>query len=155
MTALIVLLLLIPYSFGLPDGFIYTGDLNVSVPILVTLRYGTNDNFVGAVVRGYENTPPRGAVVTVEAGEALARAQTEFLKDGFGIVIYDSYRPSKAVDHFMEWAESDDVNEYVKGIFYPNVEKSNLFQLGYIASRSGHSRGSTIDRITLTKKNSK
>lgn len=146
MSPLYLLILLVPYSSSLPEGFVYTGDLDLNVPILVSLRYGTRDNFVGDVVRGYENIPSRGAVVTAEAGDALVKAQTEFLKDGYGIVIYDSYRPTRAVDHFMEWAEDDKVDEELKGIFYPNVEKSNLFDLGYIASRSGHSRGSTIDR---------
>lgn len=146
MTPLLLLLFLTSYSYGLPEGFIYTGDLNLTKPILVSLRYGTDENFVGGVVRGYELIPSRGAVVTVEAGEALTTAQSEFLKNGYQIVIYDSYRPSKAVDHFMEWAENGEDNENVKRIFYPNVEKSNLFDLGYIAARSGHSRGSTIDR---------
>ncbi|XP_037051530.1 D-alanyl-D-alanine dipeptidase-like [Bradysia coprophila] len=152
MISLLLLLLLSSYSYGLPDGFIYTGELNLTYPILTSLRYGTRDNFVGGVVRGYENVPLQGAVVTAEAGQALAKAQLEFLKDGFRIVIYDSYRPTKAVDHFVEWAENDDVDEDVKRIFYPNVEKSNLFDLGYIASRSGHSRGSTID-LTLIRIN--
>lgn len=142
----LLLLSLSSYSYGLPEGFIYTGDLNVSYPILTSLRYGTRDNFVGTVVRGYENITLRGAVVTAEAGEALAKAQEEFLKNEYRIVIYDSYRPTRAVAHFVEWAENLDVDEDVKRIFYPNVEKSNLFDLGYIASRSGHSRGSTIDR---------
>lgn len=146
MTPLLLLLFLTSCCYGLPDGFIYTGDLNLTHPILVSLRYGTNQNFVGDVVRGYENIPSRGAVVTAEAGEALIKAQTEFLKSGFAIVIYDSYRPSRAVDNFVEWAENEEEDENVKRIFYPNVEKNKLFDLGYIASRSGHSRGSTIDR---------
>ncbi len=91
MTPLLLLLILTSFTHGLPDGFIYTGHLNVSYPILVSLRYGTNDNFVGAVVRGYENIPSQGAVVTVNAGEALALAQEEFVKDGYRIVIYVSF----------------------------------------------------------------
>lgn len=149
MTPLLLLLFVTSYCYGLPDGFIYTDDLNLTHPILVSLRYGTDNNFVGGVVRGYENILKQGAVVSVEAGEALEEAQTEFLKNGFRIVIYDSYRPSRAVDHFMEWAANEDDDESVKRIFYPNVEKSNLFDLGYIAARSGHSRGSTIDRNYL------
>lgn len=94
MTPLFVLLFLTSYSYGLPDGFIYTGDLSLTYPILVSLRYGTDQNFVGGVVRGYENIPLRVAVVTSEAGEALAKAQTEFLKNRSQIVIYDSYRRS-------------------------------------------------------------
>ncbi|KAG4069875.1 hypothetical protein HA402_009582 [Bradysia odoriphaga] len=152
MISVLLLIFLSSYSYGLPDGFIYTSELNLTYPILTSLRYGTRDNFVGGAVRGYENVPLKGAVVTAEAGEALANAQLEFLKNGFRIVIYDSYRPTKAVDHFVEWAENDDVDEDVKRIFYPNVEKSNLFELGYIASRSGHSRGSTID-LTLIRMN--
>lgn len=145
MIPLLLILLLTSYSYGLPEGFIYTGDLNLTHPILVSLRYGTDQNFVGSVVRGYETLPSRGAVLTVEAGEALANAQTEFLKNGYKIVIYDAYRPSKSVDHFVEWAEDEKDNENVKRIFYPNVDKKDLFDLGYIATRSGHSKGSTID----------
>lgn len=141
-----LLLILFSYSNGLPEGFIYTGDLNLTTPILVSLRYGTNQNFVGAVVRGYEIASDKGAVVTTEAGVALTTAQSEFLKNGYRIVIYDSYRPTRAVDHFVEWAQNEEEDENVKRIFYPNVEKSQLFELDYIASRSGHSRGSTIDR---------
>lgn len=146
MTPLLLLLLFTSYCYGLPEGFVYTGDLNLTHPIVVSLRYGTDQNFVGGVVRGYESIPSRGAVVTAEAGAGLAEAQKEFVKNGFQIVIYDSYRPSKAVDHFMEWAANGEDNENVKRYFYPNVEKSSLFDLGYIAARSGHSRGSTIDR---------
>lgn len=91
MISLFFLLSLTSSAFGLPDGFIYTGHLNVTNPILVSLRYGTNANFVGAVVRGYENVPSHGAVVTVDAGEALVQAQEEFFKDGFRIVIYVSF----------------------------------------------------------------
>lgn len=146
MKLLVILLSLSSYSHGLPEGFIYTGDLDLSTPIIVSLRYGTKQNFVGDVVRGYETIPTRGAVVSVEAGEALAKAQTEFLKDGYKIVIYDSYRPTKAVNHFVEWAENEEDNADVKRIFYPNVDKSELFELEYIALRSGHSKGSTVDR---------
>ncbi|KAJ6649702.1 D-alanyl-D-alanine dipeptidase [Pseudolycoriella hygida] len=150
MISLFLVLFLTSYSYGLPDGFIYTGDLNLTRPILVSLRYGTSNNFVGDVIRGYENIPARGAVVSAEAGEALAKAQEEFLKDGYQIVIYDSYRPTKAVDHFMEWSENSKEDENVKRIYYPNVDKGDLFDLGYIAARSGHSKGSTID-LTLIK----
>lgn len=146
MRSVVILLFLTSYSHAIPEEFIYTGDLDLSTPILVSLRYGTKQNFVGDVVRGYENVPTRGAVVSVEAGEALVRAQSEFLKDGYKIVIYDSYRPTKAVNHFVEWAESEVENEDVKRIYYPNVDKSELFEKGYIAYSSGHSRGSTIDR---------
>lgn len=145
----IVLVLFIAFHcHGLPEGFIHTGDLNLTIPILESLRYSTTQNFVGGVIRGYENVSTRGAVVTVETGAALAEAQSQFLKDGYQIVIYDSYRPSRAVEHFVEWAQNEEDDENVKHIFYPNVKKSQLFELGYIASRSGHSRGSTVD-LTL------
>jgi zinc D-Ala-D-Ala dipeptidase len=129
-------------STPLPPGFV---DLATALPELAfDLRYGGNHNFLGAVVTGYER--PR-AVISAPAAAALARAQKALAPFGLGLMIYDAYRPQRAVDHFVRWA--NDLNDQrMKAEFYPNIDKSKLFELGYIAEKSGHSRGSTVD-LTL------
>lgn len=126
----------------LPPGFV---ELTAAVPGLrVDLRYAGSHNFIGQPIEGYEN--PR-ALLTHPAAAALARAQEELAPFGLGLLIYDAYRPQRAVDHFVSWSlDLGDTRR--KREFYPEVEKSRLFELGYIAQKSGHSRGSTVD-LTL------
>jgi len=126
----------------LPKGFVYVEDM---VPtIKVDLRYFSNNNFLGKPVDGYKKEV---AIVTVQAAEALKNAQEELKQYNLSIMIYDSYRPQTAVNHFVRWAR--DLNDTINKIaFYPKVKKQHLFQEGYISSQSGHSRGSTMD-ITL------
>ena len=73
----------------------------------------------------------------------MQEIQNDLKHFGYGVKIFDAYRPQKAVNHFSRWSTNDDV--LMKDLFYPNIEKRALFKKGYIASRSGHSRGSTID----------
>ena len=75
---------------------------------------------------------------------ALSNAQDDFNKLGYSLILYDAYRPQRAVDFFVQWSKNlnDTIN---KRIYYPNIKKSELFKLGYIAYKSGHSRGSTVD----------
>jgi D-alanyl-D-alanine dipeptidase len=123
----------------LPEGFIYVE--NVIPDITVELRYHTSNNFVGTPIDGYQaNT----LILTKEAADALKRVQDELENQNLCLKVYDGYRPQQAVNHFMHWAGNlnDTLN---KKIFYPNVDKKNLFIEAYIATRSGHSRGSTID----------
>lgn len=80
---------------------------------------------------------------------ALARAQRTLLREGYSLKVYDCYRPQRAVDHFVRWAK-DLQDEKMKAEFYPRVDKSQLFADGYIAEKSGHSRGSTLD-LTIVK----
>ena len=110
------------------------------------IRYYTPHNFVGEPIDGYERPM---CIVTKDTAEALARAQRSLLKRGYTLKVYDCYRPQRAVDHFVRWAEDLD-DEKMKGEFYPQVEKNRLFADGYISEKSGHSRGSTVD-ITLAK----
>lgn len=126
----------------LPKGFVYVEDV---VPtIKVDLRYFSNNNFLGKPVDGYKKEV---AILTVQATEALKNAQEELKQYNLSIMIYDSYRPQTAVNHFVRWAR--DLNDTINKIaFYPKVKKQHLFQEGYISSQSGHSRGSTMD-ITL------
>ena len=110
----------------------------------VTLRYFSEDNFVGRPIPGYNANK---AFLTVETKSALLEAQREFLRLGYKIKIFDAYRPQMAVDYFSFWAA--DLNDTAKkSQYYPSVNKSELFEKGYIAKRSGHSRGSAVD-ITL------
>jgi D-alanyl-D-alanine dipeptidase len=130
-------------SFGqLPDDFAYVSE---EIPtIKVALRYISVNNFVGKSIDGYRANV---VILSKQATEALKQVQKELLKDSLSLKIYDAYRPQRAVNHFWRWAK--DVNDtLMKQQFYPNVKKKNLFKEGYIATRSGHSRGSTID-ITL------
>ena len=109
--------------------------------VLQEIRYFSAYNFVGSHIDGYEEPV---ALMTREAAAALKEAASEFRADGYVIKIYDTYRPQQAVDHFIRWgADVQDVR--MKPYFYPTTDKSRVFELGYVAKRSGHSRGSTID----------
>ena len=123
----------------LPDGFVYIKDI---IPnIVLEMRYCTNDNFVGQRIDGY--AAPKG-ILTKEAAIALSKVQDELNAFGLGIKVYDAYRPEQAVDHFVRWA-ADLEDTTMKAEYYPSVDKKNLFRDGYIAERSSHSRGSTVD----------
>ncbi|MEZ4751347.1 MAG: M15 family metallopeptidase [Bdellovibrionota bacterium] len=114
--------------------------------ILVEARYYGTHNFIGSRIRGYE--APK-CLLTKAAATALVAAQKDFVKQGYTLKVYDCFRPQRAVDHFVEWAK--DLNDKkMKAEFYPKEKKEELFKNGYIASRSGHSRGSTLD-LTLVK----
>lgn len=126
----------------LPDGFTYVKD---KVPnLLVDLKYYGNDNFVGRQIDGYTNDC---LILTEETILALKQIQAELKTKNLGLKVFDGYRPQRAVDHFIRWAK--DLNDTInKARFYPDVKKSNLFKEDYIASRSSHSKGSTVD-VTL------
>ncbi len=127
---------------GRPADFVALRDVDPS--ILQDMRYATPHNFIGAPVAGY--LAPT-CILTRPAPEALARAQRESTERGYTLKVYDCYRPQQAVDEFVAWA-ADLANQRMKPEFYPRVDKSTLFADGYIAERSGHSRGSTLD-VTL------
>ncbi|MFG1268386.1 M15 family metallopeptidase [Xanthobacter versatilis] len=120
-------------------------DVATLVPDAVfDVRYFSSDNFVGTRVDGY------GAArcfLTRPAAEALAAVAAEAKAAGLGLRLFDCYRPARAVAHFARWA-SDLADTRTKAAFYPDVDKKDLFAEGYIAARSGHSRGSTLD-LTL------
>jgi len=126
-------------SKELPDGFVYVK--NIIPDLNVELRYYSTNNFVGDTIRGYNANK---LILTKETAEALKKVQHELQQQNLCLLVYDGYRPQRAVNHFMHWAK--DLNDTInKQKFYPNVEKRYLFKEEYIASRSGHSRGSTID----------
>lgn len=127
---------------SLPDGFVYVTDIIPTVQL--EIRYSTEDNFVGAVIDGYE--APK-AILAREAAQALKKAAEILYEQGYYIKIFDAYRPQRAVNHFIRWAQ-DPYDTKMKDKYYPDVDKTDLFKLSYLAKRSGHSRGSTVD-LTL------
>lgn len=119
--------------------------LSEEIPeVILEMRYYTTYNFVGDKIDGYEEPI---AILTKKATEALKLVNNELMKKGYRLKIYDAYRPTRAVTHFLKWAE--DINDTrMKEYFYPNFDKSLVFQEGFLAKQSAHSRGSTID-LTL------
>ena len=111
---------------------------------ILEIRYFGTYNFVGARIDGYLEPT---ALLTREAADSLQAVSKDVMAMGYRLKIYDAYRPQKAVDHFVRWAAN--VNDtLMKPYFYPALDKSVLFAQGYIAKKSGHTRGSTVD-LTL------
>lgn len=111
---------------------------------ILEIRYYSTYNFVGARVDGYLEPT---ALLTRQAADSLRAVSDDLMKQGYRLKIFDAYRPQCAVDHFVRWAA--DVNDtLMKPYFYPEVPRDRLFELGYIAKKSGHTRGSTVD-LTL------
>jgi D-alanyl-D-alanine dipeptidase len=120
-------------------------DIKLVVPdIILDIRYATSHNFVGKPIDGYRAPV---CYMTRNAAIALREVQKELIPMGLSLKIYDAYRPQRAVNHFVRWAKNLS-DTTMKAEFYPGVDKRLLFTEGYIASRSGHSRGSTVD-ITI------
>ncbi len=127
-----------------PAEFVALSD--VAPTILHEMRYRGQHNFVGRRIDGYLQPL---CLLTRQAAEGLRGAQRQLLPRGYTLKVYDCYRPQRAVDHFVRWAK-DLTDEKMKAEFYPNVAKDRLFTDGYIAEKSGHSRGSTVD-LTIVK----
>ena len=128
----------------MPAGFVDAA--TVVDGLDVDMRYFGEDNFVGTRIDGYEGAR---CLLSRPAAAALARVQKDLVSQGFGLKVFDCYRPTRAVAHFVRWARDlKDVKR--KADFYPEVDKRDLFRLGYISNRSGHSRGSTVD-LTLVR----
>lgn len=126
-----------------PSGFVLLSDV---IPHIVQeIRYFSTYNFIGDRIDGYEEPC---ALLTKEAARALKAVSNEMIVQGYRLKIFDAYRPACAVKHFVLWGlEDQDVR--MKPYFYPDLEKQALFKEGYIAARSGHSRGSTVDLTLL------
>lgn len=131
-----------PAPAQIPDGFVDMGEFIADVRI--EARYAGHGNFVGAPIDGYE---AEKVLLTREAADALLAVQIELRQIGLGLKLFDGYRPQRAVDHFVRWAR-DPEDDTMKSVYYPHVDKSELFEQGYIAEQSGHSRGSAVD-LTL------
>lgn len=123
----------------LPEGFIYAE--HVIPDLAVSLSYFSNDNFVGTSIDGYY---AHKLIITEETAKALKLVQEDLLENNLCLKVYDGYRPQQAVNHFIRWAK--DLNDTInKQSYYPDVDKKDLFKEEYIAAKSGHSKGSTLD----------
>jgi len=112
--------------------------------VILEIRYYGTYNFVGTRIDGYDQPV---ALLTKEAAEALKKVSDDVIAKGYRLKIYDAYRPQCAVDHFVRWAENIS-DTLMKAYFYPDLDKSVLFDQEYIMAKSGHTRGSTVD-LTL------
>ena len=126
-----------------PSGFVLLADHIRG--IVQEIRYYSTYNFIGDRIDGYEEPC---AILTKEAARALKSVANEMNVQGYRLKIFDCYRPLKAVKHFVLWG-IEDLDLRMKPFFYPDLEKQELFIKGYIASRSSHSRGSTVDLTLL------
>ena len=111
---------------------------------ILEIRYFGTYNFVGERIDGYLQPT---ALLTKEAADSLRAVSDDVRALGYRLKIYDAYRPQRAVDHFVRWA-ADVPDTLMKAYFYPDLDKSVLFQQEYIMEKSGHTRGSTVD-LTL------
>ena len=121
-----------------PPGFARLAD--VAPDIKQDMRYAGSNNFTGGPVPGYRAAQ---CWLRAEAAQALAAAQADARKHGFSLVVYDCYRPRRAVSAFVDWSRNTD--ERTKADYYPRLDKNTLFARGYIAENSMHSTGLAID----------
>lgn len=127
------------------DGFV---DVQEAVPgIVAEPRYAGSDNFIGSPITGYE---AEKVIVSRSVASALAKVQSELAGQGMALKLYDGYRPQRAVDHFMRWI-ADPADTKMKARYYPDINKADLVKLGYIAEKSGHSRGGSVD-LTIVRR---
>jgi D-alanyl-D-alanine dipeptidase len=138
------ILLFFLYAFtaqasNLPNRFVYLKDIDPS--IIQDIRYAGYHNFIGRPIKGYEANE---CILTKKAALALRDVQTELKKSDLSIKVYDCYRPQMAVNDFVEWSKIIS-QQNMKPEFYPHINKSDFFKLGYVAEKSSHTRGSTID----------
>ena len=132
-----------------PSSFVLLADY---VPAIVQeIRYYSTYNFIGERIDGYEDPC---AILTKQAARALKSVSNEMNVRGYRLKVFDAYRPASAVKHFVLWG-IEDTDIRMKPYFYPDLEKQELFMKGYIASRSSHSRGSTVDLTLLDMKTGK
>ncbi len=125
------------------SGFVLLSDY---VPgIVQEIRYFSTYNFIGDRIDGYEEPV---SILTAEAARRLKEVSNQAAVRGYRLKIFDTYRPAAAVRHFILW-EIEDLDQRMKPFFYPDLEKQDLFNKGYIARRSSHSRGSTVDLTLL------
>ncbi len=133
----------------LPNGFSYL--LEIDPTIKKEVRYYTTNNFIGRPIDGYKKDR---LIISTPAAKALKKIQSKLKLDGLGLKVFDAYRPQKAVNHFVRWARVIK-DTLMKSLYYPDVKKSNLFKLGFIASKSSHTRGSTVDLSLIDIKTNK
>jgi D-alanyl-D-alanine dipeptidase len=123
----------------LPSGFVYLSQVDPTIK--QDIRYAGPHNFIGRPVRGYLAAE---CVLTEQAARALTAVQKELAPRNLSLVMWDCYRPARAVADFASWSRIPG-DHRMKEEFYPNTDKGRLFALGYIASQSAHSHGTTVD----------
>ena len=124
---------------ALPGGFVYLRDTDPT--IVQDIRYAGSHNFVGRPIKGYLAAE---CILSAAAANALKAVQRTLAEKKLSLIVWDCYRPKRAVDDFFRWSK-DPAHAEMKTEFYPRTDKQNLFALGYLATRSAHSRGSTVD----------
>jgi zinc D-Ala-D-Ala dipeptidase len=124
---------------ALPRGLVYLREIDPT--IVQDIRYAGSHNFVGRPIRGYLAAE---CILSAAAANALATVQKMLVEKSLSLIVWDCYRPKRAVDDFLQWSR-DPTHSEMKAEFYPRTNKEKLFDLGYLAKRSAHSRGSTVD----------
>ena len=143
--SLLIILALSQVSFAAVEpGFVDISEVNKNIK--VEMRYASDWNFVGRVISGYKNNK---CFLTKEAADALSKVQMHVQSSGYSLLVFDCYRPQRSVSEFLDWTK-DSKDQKMKKIFFPDEPKEKLVDRGYIADKSSHSRGSTVD-ITLVK----
>lgn len=132
----------------IPSGFISLNEVCPSMKI--QMNYASTENFTGEVVAGYK---AKKAYLAKGPAEALCLVQAEAQKRGLSLKIFDSYRPVKAVSFFQTWAQKVETNPHIKQLYYPGFTRLQLFEQGYIAKESSHSRGSAVDLTLVDSEN--
>ncbi len=129
---------------SLPDNFVYLE--NIDPTIIQDMKYFSHDNFIGRPIKGYETGR---CILTRPAAMALAKVQKTLQQQSLSLKVFDCYRPQMAVDDFSEWADNVS-DQKMKASYYPRINKADVFSLGYVAKKSGHTKGSTVD-LTIVK----
>jgi D-alanyl-D-alanine dipeptidase len=131
---------------GLPEGFVYIDELIGDC--IIDAKYFGTDNFIGRQIDGYEQPL---VVMSSEVAEKCVKAAKILREEGYLMKFFDSYRPQRAVDNFVRWA-ADPLDQRRKPINYPEIDKKDVFKLGYIAKKSMHTRGLAVDMTIVDMK---
>lgn len=145
MKQIFILIILAPMVLAMAPHPQFVSLQELCPDLMIQMDYSTPHNFTGTIVPGYK--APK-AYLARNTGEALCRVQKHAVLMGYSLKIFDAYRPVKAVEFFKEWAKKPEDNQKVKAEFYPTFSRQQLFEEGYIALRSSHSRGGAVD-LTL------
>jgi D-alanyl-D-alanine dipeptidase len=135
----ITTLFFVSNCMALPDNFVYLEDVDPS--IIQEIKYFTHDNFIGRPIAGYETAR---CILTRPAALALTKIQKQLQSQSLSLKVFDCYRPQTAVNDFIKWSQ-DASDQKMKATYYPRINKADVFTLGYVAEKSGHTRGSTVD----------
>jgi D-alanyl-D-alanine dipeptidase len=126
-----------------PKDFV---DISLEIPGIVTdVKYYSGENFVGKRIDGYEAPI---ILLTKKATVALNKVQKQLMKEGYGLKVFDGYRPKQAVDQFIKWGKEKE-NEKTRKSYYPEYTREEVFKAGFIAMESSHSRGSSVDLTVI------